>query len=71
MEAQVAQLAIVTVGDMKAWAEEELVRVRDALVVAKEARLEAEAEASRLEIEWTSLLLDIEPAKDEVSSLQS
>ena len=56
---------------MKAQEEKELARVQDALVVANEARHKAEAEASHLEVERTSLLLEIRVGKDEVSSLQS
>ena len=37
----------------------------------KEARRKAKVEANLLEVERTSLLLDIGAAKDEVSSLQS
>ena len=72
-EAQVAQLTVVAVGDAKIRAEEELARVRDALATTEEARYKAEAEveAARLEVERISLLLEIEAAKNEVSSLQS
>ena len=58
---------------MKAWAEDELARVQDALVVVEEARhkAEAEAEVACLEVEWTSLMLEVGVTKDEVSSLQS
>ena len=35
----------------------------------KEARWKAEAETARLEVERTSLLLEIEATKDDVSSL--
>ena len=46
---------------MKAWAEDELARVQDALVVVEEARhkAEAEAEVACLEVEWTSLMLEV------------
>ena len=40
-------------------------------MVAKEARHKVEVETSRLEVEWTSLLLELRAAKDEVSSIQS
>ena len=40
-------------------------------MAAEEARRKVEAEAAHLEVERTSLLLDIEAAKDEVSSFQS
>ena len=41
------------------------------MAVGEEAKRKAEEEAARLEIERMSLLLEIEPAKDEVSSLHS
>ena len=58
-------------GDTKVLAKEELARDQDALVAAKKVRRKAEIEASRPEVERTSLLMDIESAKDEVSSLKS
>ena len=74
---QHAWLSAVEKGDAKALADDKLARVRDALVVAEEAKhkaeaeAEAEAEAANLEVERTSLLLEIGAAKDEVSSLHS
>ena len=56
-EVQHSRLAAVAAGDAKALTEDKLARVKDALVVAEEAR--------------TSLLLDIKAARDEVSSLYS
>ena len=77
-EAQVAQLVVVTAGDVNAKVEGDLARVKDALaaaeearVVVEEARCKAESEAARLEVDLTSLLLKLGTAKDEVSSLQS
>ena len=74
-EVQHAWLAAVEKGDTKALEDDKLARVRDALVVAEEAKhkveAEAEAEAANLEVERTSLLLEIGAAKDEVSSLHS
>ena len=70
-EAQVTRLVAVVAGDAKARAEKELARVREALVAVEEARRKAEVEAARLEVERAYLLLDIEAAKDDVSSLQS
>ena len=73
-EAQVARLAAVSWRKgviAKARAEEELARVRDALEVAEEATRKAEAKAAHLEVERTSLLLDIGAGKDEVSFVQS
>ena len=40
-------------------------------MATEEAKRKAEVEVARLEVEWTSLLLDIRTAKDKVSSLQS
>ena len=70
-EAWVAQLAVVVVGDEKARVEGNLAKVQEALVDAEEARRREKAETARLEVEWTSLLLEFEVAKDEVSSLHS
>ena len=50
--------------------EDDLARVQDALVIAEEAKRKVEAEVASLEIEWTSLLLEVGSTKDEVSSLQ-
>ena len=56
---------------MKALAEEELARVRVAIEAVEEARCMVEVEVTRLEVERTSLMLDIGADKDEVSSFQS
>ena len=48
-----------------------MARVQDALAVSGEARRKAEPEVASLEVERTSLLLEVRAAKDEVSSLQS
>ena len=45
--------------------------MKEARAVAEEAKCKAEVEASRLEVERTSLILKIGRAKDEVSSLHS
>ena len=70
-EVQLALLAAVTTGDVKALAEDKLARVQDALMAMEEASRKAEVEAARLEVELTSLLLEIRMTKDEVSSLHS
>ena len=70
-EAKHARLAAVAAGDVKARAEYNLVRVQDALVIAEEARHKAEAEVAHLEVERTSLLLEIGVTKDKVSFLHS
>ena len=51
--------------------EEDLVRVQEALAAAEEGRCKVEAITTRLEVEWTSLLLELRAAKDEVSSFHS
>ena len=63
---------------MRAKLEGDLVRVKDALViaeeakeVAEEARHKAESEAAQLEVDRTSLLLELRATKDKVSPLQS
>ena len=56
---------------MKVRAEYGLARVQDALGIAEEARRKVEAEVASLEVERTSLLLEVGATKDEVSSLQS
>ena len=70
-EAMVARLAASAVGDARARVEEDLVRVQVALSAAEEGMLKAEAKIACLEVEWTSLLLDLKATKDEVSSLHS
>ena len=64
-------MASITAGDAKAWAEDDLAKAQSALAVAEEAKRKAKAESARLEVERTSLLLEIGAAKDEVCSLQS
>ena len=70
-EAQVAHLVVVAVGDAKARVESDLAKVQESLVAAEEARRKAEAEIDRLEVERTSLLLELMEANDKVSSLHS
>ena len=50
-------LAVTAIGDAKARVEDDLARVLDALVTAKEDGYRSEAEIARLAIELTSLLL--------------
>ena len=68
-EAKVAHLVANMASNARARAEEDLDRVQEALADAKEGRHKAKAEAARLEVKWTSLLLEL--TKDEVSSLHS
>ena len=58
-------------GDAKARVEDDLTRVLDTLVAAEEDGCRLEAEIARLAVERTSLLLELEESKDEVSSLLS
>ena len=48
-----------------------MVAAEEARAVVEKARCKAEAETARLEVEQTSILLEIGVAKDEVSSLHS
>ena len=48
-----------------------MARVQEALAIVEKARCKAEAETSRLEVERTSLLLELRASEDEVSSLES
>ena len=70
-EVQQARLAAVAASDAKACVEDNLASVQDALVIAEEARRKSEAKVAHLEVERTSLLLEIGMTKDEVSSLHS
>ena len=77
-EAHIARLAAIAAGDSKEKIEGDLVRVKDALAAAEEAktlieeaRRKAKSKATRLEVDQTSLLLELGTVKDEVSSLQS
>ena len=63
-EAQIARLAVVTTSDMKVREEDDLARVQDALVIAEEARRKAEAKVTSLEVERTSLMLEVGATKD-------
>ena len=51
--------------------EDDLARAQGVLAAAEEAKRKAEAKTAHLEVEPTSLLLEIGAAKDEVCSLQS
>ena len=57
--------------DARAWVKDDFARVRDALAVAEESKHKAKAETVCLEVERTSLLLELRAVKDEVSFLQS
>ena len=66
-----ARLVTSGVSDTRARAEEDLTRVQEALVAAEEGKCKEAAETARLEVERTSLLLELGATKDEVSSLHS
>ena len=56
---------------MKARAEDKLAKVQGALAVTEEVRRKVEAEVTFLEVERTSILLEVGVTKDELSSFQS
>ena len=70
-EAKVALLATIATGKAKARVKDDLVRMRDALAVAEEDERGLEAKVACLMVEQTSLLLELETSRDEVSSLHS
>ena len=63
---EVAQLVVIATGEAKAQAEDDLARAQSAMVTAEEVKCKAEVETTLLEVERTSLLLEIGAAKDEV-----
>ena len=67
-KAQNALLTVVTTVDVKAMAEDKLARVQDAMAATEEASWKVKAEVVILEVEQTSLLLEIGTANDEASS---
>ena len=70
-KAKVARLTTVAIGDAKARVEDDLTRARGALASVEEDRHRLEVEVARLVVEQTSLLLELEASKDEVSFLYS
>ena len=70
-EAKVSCLATTASGDAKERVEDELARVLDALAAIEEDGRQSEVEIARLVAERTSLLLELETSKYEVSSLHS
>ena len=66
-----ARLATSMAGNARARADEDLARVQKALAAVEEGRHKVEAVTACLEVEVTSLLLELEATKDEVSSLYS
>ena len=70
-EAKVARLAASEATKAKARAKEDLARVQEALVATEEGSHKAKAKIAHLEVERTSLLLELGATKDEVPSLYS
>ena len=66
-----ARLIAAAVGDAKAREEDDLFRAQDSLEAAEEDGGMLEAEVAHLLVERTSLLLELEASKDEVSSRAS
>ena len=66
-----ARLAAVAVGEAKAREKDDLTRVQDALAAMDEDGCGLEAEVTHLTVERTSLLLELEASRDEVSSFHS
>ena len=70
-EAKVAHLATTTIGDAEARVEDDLANALDALASTEEDHRRSKAEIACLAVKQTSLLLELEATKDEVSSLHS
>ena len=66
-----AHLTVVTAGNAKARAKDDLTRAQDALAAGEEDEHRLEAEVALLAVEQTSLLLEPKASKDEVSSFHS
>ena len=64
-------MVAVVAGYAKARAEDDMTRARDALAAIEEDRPRLEVEVTCLVAERTSLLLELEASKDEVSSFHS
>ena len=70
-EAKVAFQVAIAAGEDKARAEDDLARMRDALEAVEEDERGLKAKVSRLTVEQTLLLLELEISRDEVSALHS
>ena len=70
-EAKVAHMAAMAMSEAKARAEDNLARMRDALAAKEEDGRGLEAEVAFLIVERTSLLLELQTSRDEVSYLHS
>ena len=58
-------------GNVGTQVESELARVQNALAISEEARRKAGSEATQLEVDQTSILLELGMAKDEVFSIRT
>ena len=65
------QEALAAAEEGRRKAEENQAKVQQALAAVEESRRKVEAETTRLEVEWTSLLLELGAINDVVSSLHS
>ena len=70
-EAPMAHMDADVAGSARAKMESELARVQNVPADSEEARRKSEDEASRLDVERVSLLLELGTSKDEVSALQA
>ena len=70
-EAKAAHLVAIEAGKAKARAEDDLARMQDALAVVEEDGQGLKVEVAHLTVERTSLLLELEISRDEVSALHS
>ena len=68
---KLARQAAIAAGKAKARAEDDLIRVREALAAAEEDERGLDAKVAHLTVEITSLLLELEASKDEMSALHS
>ena len=66
-----ARLTVAAAGDAKARVDDDLTRARDALAAVEEDMCRLKAEDTCLVIKRTSLLLEVEATKDDVSFLHS
>ena len=70
-DASMARMDADVAGSAKAKVESELARVQNALAVAEEARRKVEEEASCLDDERVSLLLELGSCKDELFTIRA
>ena len=70
-EASMAHIDAAATGSARTQVEFELARVQNAMAVIEKARQKAEDKARHLAFERVSLLLELEPCKDEVSAIRA